>query len=173
MKRNILLGGICFYVVISLVTTNCLALSNGSINTCLKEQPNLQYSITTNIDTIRSIFQYIIITVTIKNLGNETLSLDIGGYPGGRLSIIDDNNKLINMCPKYFLTLLWKLTLEPQEEYTLYRGIWFQRTIFGRLVRNGEYFIVGGTSVIYCNGEPVSPDSIGPANITITRRFIS
>ena len=142
------------------------------INSYSQEQPKLQYSITTNIDNVKSIFQFIIVTVTIKNLENESISLEMGGYPGGRFYIFDGNGKLINMDPKYIMFLLWELTLEPEEEYTLYRGIWFQRTSFYRLVRNGEYYIFGGTGLISFNDKDITPDPFGPVNITIARRFI-
>jgi len=143
-----------------------------SINSYSQEQPKLQYSITTNIDNVKSIFQFIIVTVTIKNLENESISLEMGGYPGGCFAIFDDGGKLINRHPKYFMTLLWGITLEPEEEYTLYQGIWFQRTSFYRLVRNGEYYIFGGTGLISFNDKDITPDPFGPVNITIARRFI-
>ncbi|GAG04742.1 unnamed protein product, partial [marine sediment metagenome] len=51
-------------------------------------------------------------------------------------------------------------------------GIWFQRTSFYRLVRNGEYYIFGGTGLISFNDKDITPDPFGPVNITIARRFI-
>jgi hypothetical protein len=164
----------CFYflVVLSLIFPNCYAFSNQTIKSNIQEQPNLQYSIETNIDTIKFIFQFIIVTVEIKNLENESVSLEMGGYPGGRFFILNEDGKSINYCPKLIQLLLWELKLEPKEEYTLYRGIWFQQKKSGRLVRNGEYYIFGGTGIISFNGTRITPDLFGPVNITIARRFI-
>jgi len=161
----------CFLIVFSLIFPNCFALSSESINPNIQEQPNLQYSIETNIDTIKFIFQFIIVTVKIKNLENESVSLEMGGYPGGRFFIIDEDGKSINAFPKMFLLLLWELTLEPKEECTLYQGLWFQQKKNGRLVRNGEYYIFGETGIISFNGIHITPDPFGPVNITIARRF--
>jgi hypothetical protein len=170
--KKMMLSIFCLLVVIHLVIPNCFAFSNETINSNIREQPNLQYSIKTNIDTIKFIFQFIIVTVNIKNLENESVILEMGGYPGGRFFIIDEDGKSINTCPKLFLLLLWELTLEPKEEYTLYQGIWFQQKKNGQLVRNGEYYIFGETGIISFNGTRITPDPFGPVNITIARRFI-
>ena len=164
----------CFYflVVMSLIFPNCYAFSNQTIKSNIQEQPNLQYSIETNIDTIKFIFQFIIVIVKIKNLENESVSLEMGGYPGGRFSILNEDGKSINSFPKMFLLLFWKLTLEPKEEYILYLGFWFQQNENKRLVRNGEYYIFGKTGIISFNGTRITPDPFGPVNITIARRFI-
>lgn len=170
--KKIILTSFCFLVVLSIIFPNCYAFSNETINSNIQDQPKLQYFIKTNIDTIKSIFQFIIVTVKIKNLEGESVSIGIGGYPGGRFLIFDGDGKSINTCPKMFLTLFWELTLEPNEEYTLYQGIWFQQNKNRRLVRNGEYYIFGGTGGIYFNELRITPDPFGPVNITIERRFI-
>jgi len=172
MKKKILSGSLYFFVVSALIISNCTTFIAASIPPPYKEEPQLQYSITTNIQNVTSIFQFIWIKVTMKNLGNESVSLNIGGYPGGQFSIFDDKGKFINMNPKFFLTLYWGITLEPEEEYVLYQGVWYQHTIYGRFVRNGDYHLYGGTAVIYYHDQPITPDPFGPVNIIIARRFL-
>ena len=170
MKGNTFL--VCLGILGILLSINCTATPAEPEQLLGKEQPHIQFSITTNLDTVTSVFQVIIITVTMKNLENESVSLDIGGYPGGRFLIANSQGRIINYNPKYLLTLFWGVTLEPGQEYVLYQGKWYQRTLFGRLVRNGDYYIVGGTALIYYNDELIHPEFPGPANVIIARRFI-
>ena len=171
-KKKILSRSLYFFVVSALIISNCTSFFAASILPPSKEEPLLQYSITTNIQNVTSIFQFISIKVTMKNLGNESVSLNIGGYPGGIFSIFDDEGKFINMNPKIFFTLYWGMTLEPREEYVLYQGVWYQHTMYGRFVRNGDYHIYGGTALVYYHDQLITPDPFGPVNITITRRFL-
>jgi len=171
MKRNMVLGSLYFVLVLVLIVSNYTTAMAASIDSTSEEEPYLQYSITANIQNVTSIFQGISIQVTMKNLGNESVSLDIGGYPGGTFSIFNDEGRFINMNPKFFLTLYWGITLEPGEEYTLYQGVWYQHTMYGRFARNGNYHIYGGTAIIYYQDQRITPDPFGPVNITIARRF--
>ena len=172
MKKKIRSSSVYFFVVLAFIISNFATFIAASIPPPSKEEPQLQYSITTNIQNVTTIFQFISIKVTMKNLGNESVSLNIGGSPGGIFSIFDDEGKFINMNPKIFFTLYWGITLEPKEEYVLYHGVWYQHTIYGRFVRNGDYHIYGSTALIYYHDQLISPDPFGPVNITITRRFL-
>lgn len=147
----------------------------GTIADCtdtVQDDPQLAYTVTTNRDTVTSLFQCFVVTVTIKNLENESVALDIGGYPGGRFFILKDDGTLINLFPRYFFTLYWGITLEPGEEYILYQGTWYQRNMLCLLARNGQYHIYGSTGIIYYQNHSITPEPFGPANVTIARRFI-
>ena len=133
---------------------------------------NLEFFIETNRINYTSIFQGVIVTISILNSGNEAIDLEMGGYPGGSFAVYNKNGKNVFSTPKFFLTLLWHLHLEPDEKYTLYHEMWFQRNNFFLLVPNGIYEIYGGTCLIRYQGEDYTPDALGPITINISRPFI-
>lgn len=171
-NKNIIMGGVGFVLIIILLVPLATASKTTYKYICPQEQPRICYNITTNRDIITSIFQIIIVKVTMKNLENESVSLSVGGMPGGGFIILNDHGKIINRFPRYILLLLWGVTLQPGEEIVLYQGTWFQNNILYLPVRNGNYHFYGTTGAIYWNEKLISPEPFGPVNITVARRIL-
>jgi hypothetical protein len=172
IDKKIILSSIGFFLILAFLNPQATANTTTYEYICSQEQPRICYNITTNRDTLTSLFQIAIVKVTMKNLENESVSLSIGGLPGGGFFIINDNGKIINRYPRYFLLLLWEVTLQPGEEIILYQKTWFQNSILSLPVRNGHYHFYGITGTIYWNGQRITPDPFGPVNITVARRFL-
>ena len=171
LSKNIIIKGVSFVLMVLLLIPPATASTNICKYICSQGQPRLYYNITTNRNIITSLFQIVIVKVTMKNLENESVSLSIGGMPGGGFFIINDHGKTINRFPRYFLLLLWGITLQPGEAIILYQGRWFQNNILGLPVRNGNYHFYGTTGTISWNDQSITPDPFGPVNITVVRRF--
>lgn len=171
LSKKIILRGVGVVLLVLLLVPPATADKTSCTYYCSHDQPHICYTITTNRDTITSFFQIVIVNVTMRNLENTSVSLSIGGKPGGGFFILNDHGKIINRFPRYILLLLWGITLQPGEEIVLYQGRWFQNNLFGLPVRKGNYHFYGTTGVIYWNEQSITPDPFGPVNITVARRF--
>ena len=151
---------------------NNQSINSIKINTISENTTLLEFSITSDATNYSNIFHPVHLKIMMKNICNETLDLDMGGYPSGSFYIFNDHERLIYIEPKYFLTFLWEVTLQPDENITLLESIWYQITNIGRIVPAGTYHIIGKTCLISYNGTRIQPDFIGPISIHIARSFI-
>ncbi len=78
----------------------------------------------------------------ISNVGDEQVTIEILGTPGGGFEIYNAE-EMVYYTPKFYSMIVWGLTLDPSQTVKMFSEIWRGVNYYGKKLPSGEYSVSG------------------------------
>ena len=132
--KKIFFGVIFVTIIFLFLPAATLAFENAPIKNC-------QSALEVTVEVIGSGRTFHIATY-ISNVGDEQLTIDILGMPGGGFEI-HNPEEMVYYTPKLYLMIVWTLTLDPGQTVKMFSETWKGVDDYGNKLPSGDYTVRG------------------------------